>query len=938
MTYTSAQYITFNEGLNTIYTWANDSAGNIGTSSVTFTIDINTPIVQIKSPMNTTYNIATQLLNISVSDNNEIDSIWYNWDGSNITYTSAQYITFNEGLNTIYTWANDSVGNIGMSSVTFTIDTITPIVQIECPMNTTYNIATQLLNITVSDNVDIDSIWYNWNGTNITYTSAQYITFNEGLNTIYTWANDSAGNIGMSSVTFTIDTIIPIVQIESPINITYPYYETTQLLNISVSDNNEIDSIWYNWNGTNITYTSAQYITFNEGLNTIYTWANDSAGNIGMSSVTFTIDIINPNYTFISIWDTTITSSGSSLINQIRLPLESNGNYNFTINWGDGNYNTITSWNQPEVIHTYTSENIYTIRIDGVLIGWRFNNGGDRLKLLEIQQWGSFKLGNSGSYFWGCSNLNLTASDTLDLTGTTSLYEAFRVCSNLGSNGNMSSWDVSSVTDMSYMFYSASAFNQDIDNWDTSSVTDMSYMFYGASAFNQDIGNWDTSSVTTMYAMFSSATSFNQDIGSWDVSSVINMGSMFNYAPSFNQDIGNWSVSSVTTMVSMLRYASSFNQNIGSWDVSSVTDMSYMFEQASSFNQDIGNWSVSSVTNMDSMLCYASSFNQDIGNWSTSSVISMRYMLSYATLFNQNIGSWDVSSVTNMESMFHSATSFNQDIGSWNVSNVINMGYMFYAATSFNQDIGSWDVSSVIYMGGMFYQATSFNQSIGNWDVSSVTGMASMFNFATSFNQDIGSWDVSSATNMDSMFYYATSFNQDIGNWSVSSVTTMGSMFSYATLFNQDIGNWDVSSVTNMYAMFSRATSFNQDIGNWDVSSVTDMAYMFQQAYSFNQDIGNWSVSSVTTMGCMFRDASSFDQDIGSWNVSSVTTMIVMFDGISLSTPNYESLLIGWSNLPLQTGVIFHGGNSRYSSAEAEAARDFIINNFSWTIYDGGKV
>ena len=46
-------------------------------------------------------------------------------------------------------------------------------------------------------------------------------------------------------------------------------------------------------------------------------------------------------------------------------------------------------------------------------------------------------------------------------------------------------WDVSSVTNMSYMFRGASSFNQDISSWDTSSVTDMAVMFKGASSFNQ---------------------------------------------------------------------------------------------------------------------------------------------------------------------------------------------------------------------------------------------------------------------------------------------------------------------------------------------------------------------------------------------------------------------------------------------------------------------
>lgn len=49
-------------------------------------------------------------------------------------------------------------------------------------------------------------------------------------------------------------------------------------------------------------------------------------------------------------------------------------------------------------------------------------------------------------------------------------------------------------------------------NPDTSSVTDMSFMFYGASMFNQPLNNWDTSNVTTIYAMFYSASTFNQPL------------------------------------------------------------------------------------------------------------------------------------------------------------------------------------------------------------------------------------------------------------------------------------------------------------------------------------------------------------------------------------------------------------------------------------------
>ena len=267
------------------------------------------------------------------------------------------------------------------------------------------------------------------------------------------------------------------------------------------------------------------------------------------TSVEFTVRNSQSPDEFLSVWDTTRPGLTSS--NQIRLPLQSSGDYNFIVDWGDESTDTITIWNQGEVTHTYTSEGVYTINITGKIIGWCFDNGGDKLKIIEIQQWGCLRLGNSGSYFYGCEFLELTATDNLNLTGTTNLFMAFSNCEILGSSGNMDGWDVSSVTDMSYMFYAAYSFNQPIGSWDVSSVTNMEYMFCVASSFNQSIGSWDVASVTNMYAMFHSAYSFDQPMGSWNVSSVTDMRYMFREASSFNQPIGSWNVSSVTDMYDM---------------------------------------------------------------------------------------------------------------------------------------------------------------------------------------------------------------------------------------------------------------------------------------------------------------------------------------------------------------------------------------------------
>ena len=66
---------------------------------------------------------------------------------------------------------------------------------------------------------------------------------------------------------------------------------------------------------------------------------------------------------------------------------------------------------------------------------------------------------------------------------------------------------------MGSMFYNATSFNGDISSWDVSSMTDMRWMFSGATSFNGDISAWDVRNVTSMSVMFDNAglSSVNYD-------------------------------------------------------------------------------------------------------------------------------------------------------------------------------------------------------------------------------------------------------------------------------------------------------------------------------------------------------------------------------------------------------------------------------------------
>ena len=102
-----------------------------------------------------------------------------------------------------------------------------------------------------------------------------------------------------------------------------------------------------------------------------------------------------------------------------------------------------------------------------------------------------------------------------------------------------------------------------------------------------EISNWDVSKVTNMSYMFQDAESFNQPLNNWNVSKVTNMSAMFCFARSFNQPLDNWNVSNVTDMNNMFNDVTFFNHPLNNWNVSKVEDMAWMFYKASSFNQPL---------------------------------------------------------------------------------------------------------------------------------------------------------------------------------------------------------------------------------------------------------------------------------------------------------------------------------------------------------------
>jgi len=108
-------------------------------------------------------------------------------------------------------------------------------------------------------------------------------------------------------------------------------------------------------------------------------------------------------------------------------------------------------------------------------------------------------------------------------------------------------WDVSQVTDFSYVFCVGGnwTFDEDLTEWNVSKGTNFRFMFYRCSSFHGDgISSWNVSNATNLSHMFSGCTSFHGDLSSWNIANATNLSHMFSGCTSFNRDlVATWHVS-----------------------------------------------------------------------------------------------------------------------------------------------------------------------------------------------------------------------------------------------------------------------------------------------------------------------------------------------------------------------------------------------------------
>lgn len=176
---------------------------------------------------------------------------------------------------------------------------------------------------------------------------------------------------------------------------------------------------------------------------------------------------------FITTWNT--ENPGTSANNQITIPHGPGETYNYDLYWentasstSNGTTTISGSGAASSPTLTFPEPGFYEVQASGTFPRIFFNDGGDKDKILTVEQWGNIAWTSMERAFFGASNLRVPATDAPDLSG---------------------------VTSMRRIFHNADSFNDPIDHWDVSNIISLHSAFYGASSFNQPLNNWDTQSL-----------------------------------------------------------------------------------------------------------------------------------------------------------------------------------------------------------------------------------------------------------------------------------------------------------------------------------------------------------------------------------------------------------------------------------------------------------
>ncbi|UQR65125.1 Ig-like domain-containing protein [Bradyrhizobium sp. C-145] len=319
------------DGSHSIVASETDAAGNIGTASLSFTLDTTAPTVTAALADDTGASSSDKITSdSSLSGSGDANAVvHFTVDGSPIAATAVAdgsgHWSFTptglaDGSHTIVASETDAAGNTGTASLSFTLDTTAPVVTAALADDTGTSSSDKITSDpALAGSGDANAVvHFTVDGTPIAATvtakSNGHWSFTptglaDGSHTIVASETDAAGNIGTASLTFTLDTTAPSVAITSPGGSTNQASQTITGA-VDVADAGATVTILDGTTpiGTAVVQSNGSWsstVTLSQGSNSLTARVTDLASNTATSSaVVYTLSTSAPTVTESLVSDT----------------------------------------------------------------------------------------------------------------------------------------------------------------------------------------------------------------------------------------------------------------------------------------------------------------------------------------------------------------------------------------------------------------------------------------------------------------------------------------------------------------------------------------------------------------------------------------------------------------------------------------------------------
>jgi hypothetical protein len=329
------------DGPHTVHFKATDKASNTSSpTSLTFTLDTQSPVINVTSPAaglvtNQNITIAGSIADsqsdamtlTAALDGGNFSDLLFNSSGNFSLTTSLPLDGTADGPHTIHFKATDKADNTSLlTDYTFTLDTVAPTITIVSPASGTFTNQNETITGHVTDATSgvaslvaaVDAgafapVTIDGSGNFSLTTTLALDGTTDGLHTVLFKATDKAGNTSSpTSLTFTVDTKNPVINIASPAAglVTNQNVTVAGTLSDLQSDLATLTAAVDSGSFSNVSFNNSGGFTFTtalpldgtaDGSHTVHFKATDKAGNMSVvTDYTFTLDTIAPTVTIVS--------------------------------------------------------------------------------------------------------------------------------------------------------------------------------------------------------------------------------------------------------------------------------------------------------------------------------------------------------------------------------------------------------------------------------------------------------------------------------------------------------------------------------------------------------------------------------------------------------------------------------------------------------------